>query len=56
MELQVLVGRQDRLLCAAVTVDEQVKCYALSPNDDSVWRRKIEGESEHFCDISAMQV
>lgn len=34
----------------------QVKCYALSANDDSVWRRKIEGESEHFCDVSGLQV
>lgn len=34
----------------------QVKCYALSPNDDSVWRRKIEAESEHFCDVSGLQV
>ncbi|CAN0528898.1 unnamed protein product, partial [Ectocarpus sp. 8 AP-2014] len=34
----------------------EVKCYALSANDDSVWRRKIEGESEHFCDVSGLQV
>ncbi|CAM9782513.1 unnamed protein product, partial [Ascophyllum nodosum] len=34
----------------------QVKCYALTANDDSVWRRKIENESEHFCDVSALQV
>ncbi|CAN0346546.1 unnamed protein product [Ectocarpus sp. 6 AP-2014] len=33
----------------------EVKCYALSANDDSVWRRKIEGESEHFCDVSGLQ-
>lgn len=33
-----------------------MKCYALTANDDSVWRRKIESESEHFCDVSALQV
>lgn len=34
----------------------QVICYALSASDDSVWRRKIESESEHFCDVSGLQV
>ncbi|CAN0455536.1 unnamed protein product, partial [Discosporangium mesarthrocarpum] len=33
----------------------QVKCYALSPNDQSVWRRKIQEGVEHFVDVSAMQ-
>merc|ERR1711920_779654 len=30
----------------------EVFCYALTPNDNSQWRRKIESEVEHFRDIS----
>jgi hypothetical protein len=30
----------------------QVFCYALSPPDGSEWRRRIEGEAEHFIDVS----
>ncbi|CAN0433679.1 unnamed protein product, partial [Laminaria digitata] len=33
----------------------QIKCYALSSKDESVWRQKIEDESEHFCDVSGLQ-
>lgn len=29
-------------------------CYALTPSDQSSWRLRIERESEHFRDISAM--
>lgn len=29
-------------------------CYALTPSDQSMWRRRIESEVEHFRDISGM--
>lgn len=32
----------------------EVFCYALSPDDESVWRRKVEEEAEHFKDISEL--
>lgn len=31
----------------------EVFCYALSPNDGSEWRQRIEAEAEHFLDMSA---
>ena len=34
----------------------EVFCYALSPNDDSEWRQKIEREAEHFVDVSSWSV
>ncbi|KAJ7973580.1 Tetratricopeptide repeat (TPR)-like superfamily protein [Quillaja saponaria] len=32
----------------------EVFCYALSPNDGSEWRKRIQSEVEHFMDVSAM--
>ncbi|CAM9696992.1 unnamed protein product [Chrysoparadoxa australica] len=32
----------------------ELTCYALMPNDASVWRTKIEREVEHFKDVSAL--
>ncbi|KAL7615458.1 hypothetical protein Lser_V15G06221 [Lactuca serriola] len=32
----------------------EVFCYALSPNDGSEWRVRIQSEAEHFKDVSAM--
>ncbi|CAM9335937.1 unnamed protein product, partial [Phaeothamnion confervicola] len=32
----------------------EVFCYALSPDDGSAWRRRIEREAEHFWDVSAL--
>ncbi|KAK1412024.1 hypothetical protein QVD17_32961 [Tagetes erecta] len=32
----------------------EVFCYALSPNDGSEWRSRIQSEAEHFTDVSAM--
>lgn len=32
----------------------EVFCYATTPDDGSVWRRKIAGDVEHFKDISAV--
>ncbi|XP_010550828.1 PREDICTED: probable UDP-N-acetylglucosamine--peptide N-acetylglucosaminyltransferase SEC [Tarenaya hassleriana] len=32
----------------------EVFCYALSPNDGSEWRQRIQSEAEHFVDVSAM--
>ncbi|KAI3794895.1 hypothetical protein L1987_37536 [Smallanthus sonchifolius] len=32
----------------------EVFCYALSPNDGSEWRLRIQSEAEHFKDVSAM--
>ena len=29
-------------------------CYALSPNDSTEWRQRIQSEAEHFIDVSAM--
>lgn len=29
-------------------------CYALSPNDGTEWRLRIQSEAEHFKDVSAM--
>jgi tetratricopeptide (TPR) repeat protein len=34
----------------------EVFCYALSPNDQSEWRQRIEREAEHFVDCSAWGV
>jgi len=32
----------------------EVFCYALTPDDQSQWRRRIESEAEHFHDISRL--
>ncbi|GAB4835448.1 hypothetical protein Ancab_000355 [Ancistrocladus abbreviatus] len=32
----------------------EVFCYALSPNDGTEWRQRIQSEVEHFMDVSAM--
>ncbi|RYR38798.1 hypothetical protein Ahy_A09g043986 isoform E [Arachis hypogaea] len=32
----------------------EVFCYALSPNDGTEWRQRIQSEAEHFLDVSAM--
>ena len=32
----------------------QVFCYALSANDGSEWRLRIQSEAEHFIDVSSM--
>jgi protein O-GlcNAc transferase len=32
----------------------QVFCYALSQNDGTEWRQRIQAEAEHFIDVSAM--
>lgn len=32
----------------------QVFCYALSPNDGTEWRLRIQLEAEHFIDVSSM--
>ena len=32
----------------------QVFCYALSPNDGTKWRQRIQSEAEHFIDVSSM--
>ncbi|KAA8534695.1 hypothetical protein F0562_032212 [Nyssa sinensis] len=32
----------------------EVFCYALSPNDGTEWRLRIQSEAEHFTDVSAM--
>lgn len=32
----------------------EVFCYALSPNDGTEWRQRIQSEAEHFMDVSAM--
>lgn len=29
-------------------------CYALSPNDGTEWRSRIQLEAEHFVDVSSM--
>ncbi|KAJ1659864.1 hypothetical protein IWQ61_001115 [Dispira simplex] len=34
----------------------QVYCYATTPSDNSVFRHKIEGESDHFLDVSSWSV
>lgn len=34
----------------------EVFCYALSPNDRSEWRQRIERDAEHFLDVSAWSV
>ncbi|KAI5387753.1 hypothetical protein KIW84_073740 [Lathyrus oleraceus] len=34
----------------------EVFCYALSPNDDTEWRQRIQSEAEHFLDVPAMIV
>lgn len=37
-------------------VQIEVFCYAVSPNDGSEWRQRIEAEAEHFLDVSAWSV
>ncbi|GMN25847.1 hypothetical protein TIFTF001_001078 [Ficus carica] len=32
----------------------EVFCYALSPNDGTEWRQRIQTEAEHFVDVSSM--
>ncbi|KAF3452392.1 hypothetical protein FNV43_RR02825 [Rhamnella rubrinervis] len=32
----------------------EIFCYALSPNDGTEWRQRIQSEVEHFVDVSAM--
>ncbi|KAE8667193.1 putative UDP-N-acetylglucosamine--peptide N-acetylglucosaminyltransferase SEC [Hibiscus syriacus] len=32
----------------------EVFCYALSPNDRTEWRLRIQSEAEHFIDVSSM--
>nr|XP_010905160.1 LOW QUALITY PROTEIN: probable UDP-N-acetylglucosamine--peptide N-acetylglucosaminyltransferase SEC [Elaeis guineensis] len=32
----------------------EVFCYALSPNDGTEWRQRIQSEAEHFVDVSSM--
>ncbi|CAA2958072.1 probable UDP-N-acetylglucosamine--peptide N-acetylglucosaminyltransferase SEC [Olea europaea subsp. europaea] len=32
----------------------EVFCYALSPNDGTEWRLRIQSEAEHFLDVSSM--
>ncbi|XP_010413233.1 PREDICTED: probable UDP-N-acetylglucosamine--peptide N-acetylglucosaminyltransferase SEC isoform X1 [Camelina sativa] len=32
----------------------EVFCYALSANDNTEWRQRIQSEAEHFLDVSAM--
>ncbi|KAJ7978209.1 Tetratricopeptide repeat (TPR)-like superfamily protein [Quillaja saponaria] len=32
----------------------EVFCYALSPNDGTEWRQRIQSEVEHFVDVSSM--
>ncbi|XP_050221942.1 probable UDP-N-acetylglucosamine--peptide N-acetylglucosaminyltransferase SEC [Mercurialis annua] len=32
----------------------EVFCYALSPNDGTEWRQRIQSETEHFVEVSAM--
>lgn len=34
----------------------EVFCYALSSNDRSEWRQRIERDAEHFIDVSAWSV
>lgn len=29
-------------------------CYALSPNDGTEWRLRIQSEAEHFVDVSSL--
>lgn len=37
-----------------ITFFFQVFCYALSANDNTEWRQRIQSEAEHFLDVSAM--
>lgn len=32
----------------------EIFCYALSPNDGTEWRLRIQSEAEHFVDVSSM--
>ncbi|KAM1468639.1 hypothetical protein ACFX2I_033577 [Malus domestica] len=32
----------------------EVFCYALSPNDGTEWRQRIQSEAEHFIDVSSL--
>ena len=44
--------------CKVIYIDslteQQVFCYALSQNDGTEWRQRIQSEAEHFVDVSAM--
>lgn len=40
--------------CATHVWAQQVFCYALSQNDGTEWRQRIQSEAEHFVDVSAM--
>lgn len=35
-------------------MNHQVFCYALSQNDGTEWRQRIQSEVEHFKDVSSM--
>jgi len=37
-----------------IYISMQVFCYALSANDGTEWRQRIQSEAEHFVDVSAM--
>jgi len=39
-------------ICVSLYI--QVFCYALSANDGTEWRQRIQSEAEHFVDVSAM--
>lgn len=43
-------------LCTSLIIKVilQVFCYALSQNDGSEWRQRIQSEAEHFVDVSSM--
>ncbi|XP_022848769.1 probable UDP-N-acetylglucosamine--peptide N-acetylglucosaminyltransferase SEC [Olea europaea var. sylvestris] len=45
-----------RYYMIAIEVKENVEvfCYALSPNDGTEWRLRIQSEAEHFIDVSSM--
>ena len=40
-------------MSSSLCLQVEVFCYALSPPDGSEWRARIEGETEHFLDVSA---
>jgi predicted O-linked N-acetylglucosamine transferase (SPINDLY family) len=35
-------------------LDVQIFCYALSQNDGTEWRQRIQAEAEHFIDVSSL--
>lgn len=41
-------------MCGTHDWTQQVFCYALSQNDGTEWRQRIQSEVEHFMDVSAM--